>query len=222
MKISNRMKWFLLAAAAVAFASPVYAGNGGDDPPSHISGGHGADDPPGDDRGRGVGLEPGDDHGNHQVIPPAGDLDNTSHKARLDDNPQDDSSAKGKITHRVRDHGGKEEFSVQLKLRFPDPALELGTAGAASNAEVFAAFRDGAGAATSECRFEFDEIDRRRAEYQVKLVRKGATLREKEGACDIDLTNAVADPGIPAPQGGTAEIYVNTATGRKTVATLFY
>lgn len=235
MKYVNPIPLVLLLTGFVVTGAPVLAKQGADDPPVQASGWGGADDPPGDDRGggqkpepgddrgRGVGLEPGDDRGVHEIVLSRDDPARmTRSRKRLEDVPGDGSRVKGKLTRSVQKRGTEELFDFQVKFRYGDASLGMDTLGGAQNAAIFALFRDRTGVAVAECRFEFDEKDGKNLEYRVKQVRKGSALREKEGACDIDLTNGVADPGIPAPVGGLVEVYVATGNGNKTVATLRY
>lgn len=234
MNQSNKIKVFFLLAGLVAAGSPVLAKNGADDPVGHGSGG--TDDPPGDDRGggqhfepgddrgHGVGLEPGDDHGVHGIQVSGGNLVVGVQRRKLGDDPGDPSKVQGNLTHIVRKKGQSESFDLQLKVRFRsgDPSLGMNTLKAAQNAAVFALFRDDTGAAKAECRFEFDEKAGQSLEYRVKLLRNGSKLREKEGACDTDLSNGTANPGIPVPSNGRVEIYVDTPAGRKTIGGIRY
>ena len=182
-----------ILAACLLMGSPARAANGADDPPGHVSGGKGADDPADstDDRGRRIG-------------PPREGTDDRGRRAtRLaDDNP---GTTGAKVDYRVK--SGLREFKAGLKIHLPDAATGLKRSNART--AVIAATLAADGAVYAECQLVFDHfLPGDRAEYKLAVSERSrdgrTTLRQNRGGCDIDLTQAGMQAGVPSARSGDA------------------
>lgn len=182
MKPANKTLKALLLMAACLLASAAFAQNGADDPLGHNAA---------DDKG-----------GITSTGPAQNDRPKVATRIMLVDNPDDPAMVKGQARHILK--GDREELRVQAKIK--DDALP--DANAAAAATVQAKFVT-TGSPDVLCEMEFDEFNRGKAEFDLRLRQRNGNLEEKEGTCGgvmptitagdthVDILLEGADPANP-------------------------
>lgn len=129
--------------------------------------------------------------------------------------------AEGEAKHKKETRNGvikKDEFKGKVKIPI-DQNSQLGIIdeAAAEGADI-RLILSRAGVDFAECRLAFDEIEAEdgedRAEYKVDVRIKKGAVQAKKGVCDVDLTTAAIDSGVPdalADDVVTATLVTNPA-----------
>jgi hypothetical protein len=216
----------LIAAAlalGVGLASPAFAS--GDDHGGSSHHGNGIDDHGGgshhgngiDDHGGGSHHGNGtDDHGggshhgngtdNH------GGGNGTTAGASLSGTVQ--SGAYGKLT--LKQQTRATRFEAEVKIPVPATALAITDRAAAENATLTLTLSHADGTPYAECDFDLAKFKSRRssgqsAGYKIEIKDRRGYLQERFGVCDIDLSTAGVQSGVPAAQAGdAAEVAIDT------------
>jgi len=117
-----------------------------------------------------------------------------------------ESDAEGQAKHKKETHKGvvkKDEFKGTVKIPFPSSALGIIDETAAEGADI-RLILSRAGFDFAECFLEFDEIeeedDEVQAEYKVDVRIKKGAVQAKKGVCDVDLSTAGIQSGVPDAQ----------------------
>lgn len=132
--------------------------------------------------------------------------------------------AEGEAKHKKETRNGvvkKDEFKGKVKIPIdPDSQLGIIDEAAAEGADI-RLILSRAGADFAECRLAFDEIEAEdgedRAEYKVDVRIKKGAVQAKKGVCDLNLTTAAIDLGVPDAQAGdvvTATLVNPTETNK--------
>ena len=128
-----------------------------------------------------------------------------------------DPLAKGEI--KLEQKTSKTEFSAEVKIPVPSTALGVADTTAANNATLFLVLRDNLGVDYAECHLDLNKtktvtnkgISGLIAEYEVKVSNRKGFLQASLGVCDIDLTTAGIQSGVPLIHyGDTAEVTIDT------------